>query len=106
MKEIDGVDVYICLGSSAQELPDIEELHGLNQDKTIVFFNLKLDVLRGDLGAPAFPPKSSRTASYPKSSRSTTFAHGNTVAQHPIRRLSSTFRAVSFGAIPGSFRPC
>ena len=57
VKEIDGVDVYICLGSSAQELPDIEELHGLNQDKTIVFFNLKLDVLRGDLGAPAFPPK-------------------------------------------------
>lgn len=29
----------------------------LDPGKTIVFYNLKLDVLRGDLGAPAFPPK-------------------------------------------------
>lgn len=49
--------MYICLVASAQELPDIEELHELEPDKVIVFFNLKLDVLRGDLGAPAFPPR-------------------------------------------------
>ena len=57
VKAIDDVDVYICLSSSAQELPDIEELHTLDPSKTIVLFNLKLDVLRGDLGAPAFPSK-------------------------------------------------
>jgi Domain of unknown function (DUF1995) len=51
------VDLYIILTASAQELPDIEELHTLDPEKTIVFFNLKLDVLRGDLGAPAFPSK-------------------------------------------------
>jgi len=58
VKPVEGADVYICLGISAQELPDIEELYGLEeQSKTIVCFNLKLDILRGDLGAPAFPPK-------------------------------------------------
>jgi hypothetical protein len=57
VKAIDDVDIYICLSSSAQELPDIEELHNLDPTKTIVLFNLKLDVLRGDLGAPAFPSK-------------------------------------------------
>lgn len=57
VKPIEDVDVYICLSSSAQELPDIEELHGLDPEKTVIFYNLKLDVLRGDLGAPAFPPK-------------------------------------------------
>ena len=51
------VDLAICLTFSAQELPDIEELSNVDPDKTIVFFNLKLDVLRGDLGAPAFPSK-------------------------------------------------
>ncbi|CAB9498377.1 Domain of unknown function (DUF1995) [Seminavis robusta] len=51
------VDMYICIVASAQELPDIEELSQLEPDKPIVFFNLKLDVLRGDLGAPAFPPR-------------------------------------------------
>jgi hypothetical protein len=51
------VDMYICLVASAQELPDIEELHLSDPDKTIVFYNLKLDVLRGDLGNPAFPGK-------------------------------------------------
>jgi hypothetical protein len=50
-------DLYICLTASAQELPDIEELSTLEPNKTIVFYNLKLDVLRGDLGAPAFPSK-------------------------------------------------
>lgn len=57
VKAIEDADVYICLSSSAQELPDIEELHSLDPAKTIIFYNLKLDVLRGDLGAPAFPPK-------------------------------------------------
>lgn len=57
VKRIEDADVYLCLSSSAQELPDIEELHGMDPEKTIVFFNLKLDTLRGDLGAPAFPPK-------------------------------------------------
>jgi Domain of unknown function (DUF1995) len=57
VKAIPDADVYICLSSSAQELPDIEELHNLDPSKTIVLFNLKLDVLRGDLGAPAFPSK-------------------------------------------------
>lgn len=57
VKPIEDADVYICLGSSAQELPDIEELNEMDPDKTIIFYNLKLDVLRGDLGAPAFPPR-------------------------------------------------
>jgi len=57
VKAIPDASVYLCLGSSAQELPDIEELHQLDPDKTIIFYNLKLDILRGDLGAPAFPPK-------------------------------------------------
>lgn len=55
IKPIPDVDVYVCLTASAQELPDIEELHQVEPEKTIVCYNLKLDVLRGDLGAPAFP---------------------------------------------------
>ena len=57
VQSLPNVDVVICLTFSAQELPDIEELHQLDSNKTIVFYNLKLDVLRGDLGAPAFPGK-------------------------------------------------
>jgi Domain of unknown function (DUF1995) len=61
VKAIPDVDLYIILTASAQELPDIEELYNQLDDSsnkaTIVFFNLKLDVLRGDLGAPAFPGK-------------------------------------------------
>ena len=49
--------MYVCIVASAQELPDIEELHSLDPNATIVFYNMKLDVLRGDLGAPAFPSK-------------------------------------------------
>lgn len=49
--------MYINIVASAQELPDIEELSTLDPDKPIVFYNMKLDVLRGDLGAPAFPPR-------------------------------------------------
>lgn len=57
VQAIEDADVYILLGLSAQELPDAEELTEIDGDKTIIFFNLKLDILRGDLGAPAFPPK-------------------------------------------------
>lgn len=57
VRAIPDVDVYICLTASAQELPDIEELTTLDPGKTVIFFNLKLDTLRGDLGAPAFPRK-------------------------------------------------
>jgi Domain of unknown function (DUF1995) len=66
VKTIPGVQVYIVLTASAQELPDVQELHQLLLQEqadaeplpTIVCYNLKLDVLRGDLGAPAFPPRS------------------------------------------------
>jgi hypothetical protein len=59
VKPLNGTDLYICIVASAQEVPDIEDLHNQVKDDgvPIVFFNLKLDVLRGDLGAPAFPPK-------------------------------------------------
>ncbi len=59
VKPLNDTDLYICLVASAQELPDIERLHNQVVDKNvpIVFFNLKLDILRGDLGAPAFPSK-------------------------------------------------
>ena len=64
-KPIEDTKMYIIVGASAQELPDVEELYEqIKDDKdengncpTIVFYNLKLDVLRGDLGAPAFPGK-------------------------------------------------
>jgi hypothetical protein len=59
IKPLEGSDLYVCIVASAQELPDIEELHDLVKDKNvpIVMYNMKLDVLRGDLGAPAFPSK-------------------------------------------------
>lgn len=57
VKAIEGVDMYIVIVASAQELPDIEELHKQSPSSSIVFFNMKLDTLRGDLGIPAFPPK-------------------------------------------------
>lgn len=57
VKPVPDTDLYIILTASAQELPDVEALHKQEPDKTIVFFNLKLDVLRGDFGAPAFPKK-------------------------------------------------
>ena len=59
VKPLPDVGMYVCIVSSAQELPDIEELYKQVQDNDIpiVLYNLKLDVLRGDLGAPAFPPK-------------------------------------------------
>jgi len=58
VKPIEGTDMYIIIVASAQELPDVEELsEQIDDDKVIVFYNLKLDILRGDLGAPAFPSK-------------------------------------------------
>jgi hypothetical protein len=59
VRPMNNTDMYVILVASAQELPDVEALHDQVKDKNvpIVLFNLKLDVLRGDLGAPAFPPK-------------------------------------------------
>ena len=57
VKPINGTDMYVILVASAQELPDVEALHDQSPDVPIVFYNLKLDILRGDLGAPAFPPQ-------------------------------------------------
>lgn len=64
VKPIEGVGMYIIVVASAQELPDVEELYEQiktpkegEKEPVIVFYNLKLDVLRGDLGAPAFPGK-------------------------------------------------
>ncbi len=57
IRPLDGVEMYIVIIASAQELPDVEELHELDNNAVICFYNLKLDVLRGDLGAPAFPPR-------------------------------------------------
>ena len=39
---IEGTDLYIILVASAQELPDVEELHLCNPDVPIVMFNLKV----------------------------------------------------------------
>jgi len=49
--------MHLIVGASAQELPAIQKLAELAPTKPLVCFNLKLDVLRGDLGLPAFPPK-------------------------------------------------
>ena len=70
VKPIEGVGMYVIVVASAQELPDVEELYEQirqsssdndeddeRKEPVIVFYNLKLDVLRGDLGAPAFPGK-------------------------------------------------
>ena len=52
---IEDTKLYVALVSSTQELPDLEKLHDLDPTVPIVFFNLKLDQLRGDLGLPLFP---------------------------------------------------
>ena len=64
VKPIENTKMYVVVVASAQELPDIEELYDQIKDvkegeeaPVIVMYNLKLDVLRGDLGAPAFPGK-------------------------------------------------
>lgn len=55
VEAIPNTDLYIAIVSSTQELPDLEKLHLLNPNIPIVFFNLRLDILRGDLGLPLFP---------------------------------------------------
>ena len=57
IQPIEGIDMYVIIIASAQELPDVEELAELDPNAIICLYNLKLDVLRGDIGAPAFPPK-------------------------------------------------
>mmetsp|Transcript_50320 Transcript_50320/g.58140 ORF Transcript_50320/g.58140 Transcript_50320/m.58140 type:complete len:422 (+) Transcript_50320:267-1532(+) len=58
VKPMDGIDCYLIIVASAQELPDVEALAAQVPTTPIIFYNLKLDILRGDFGAPAFPPKS------------------------------------------------
>lgn len=64
VKPIENTKMYVVVVASAQELPDVEELYEQIKDSevdgmkpVIVMYNLKLDTLRGDLGAPAFPGK-------------------------------------------------
>jgi hypothetical protein len=54
---VPGAKMYVAVVSSTQELPDLEKLHLLDPSVPIVFFNLRLDVLRGDLGLPLFPKR-------------------------------------------------
>ena len=50
-------DLYISIITSGQELPDLEQLHEIDPEKPMIFFNLNLETHRGDLGLPAFPSK-------------------------------------------------
>lgn len=50
--------MYVVVGASCQELPTLRKLSELQPSVPIVLFNLKLDTQRGDLGLPAFPPRS------------------------------------------------
>jgi hypothetical protein len=45
VKAVPGVDLYIILLASAQELPDVEELSEQDPDKTIVFYNMYVSLL-------------------------------------------------------------
>jgi hypothetical protein len=55
VEAIPDTKLYVALVSSTQELTDLEKLHLLDPTVPIVFFNLRLDILRGDLGLPLFP---------------------------------------------------
>lgn len=55
--KIPGTYMYVALVSSTQELPDLEKLQKLDPNVPIIFFNLRLDILRGDLGLPLFPSR-------------------------------------------------
>ncbi|KAJ8900742.1 hypothetical protein NDN08_000043 [Rhodosorus marinus] len=50
-------DMFIVMSASCQELPQVEKMCIKAGERPVIFFNLKLDTLRGDLGLPAFPPK-------------------------------------------------
>mmetsp|Transcript_8590 Transcript_8590/g.38297 ORF Transcript_8590/g.38297 Transcript_8590/m.38297 type:complete len:347 (-) Transcript_8590:1484-2524(-) len=50
-------DMFIVMSASCQELPQVEKMCNKAGERPVIFFNLKLDTLRGDLGLPAFPPK-------------------------------------------------
>eukprot|EP00638_Chattonella_subsalsa_P009816 CAMPEP_0117756214 /NCGR_PEP_ID=MMETSP0947-20121206/13929_1 /TAXON_ID=44440 /ORGANISM="Chattonella subsalsa, Strain CCMP2191" /LENGTH=318 /DNA_ID=CAMNT_0005575727 /DNA_START=228 /DNA_END=1184 /DNA_ORIENTATION=- len=54
---VEDCDMYIAVIFSAQELPELEDLASKEPNKPIIFFNLKLDVQRGDLGLLGFPSK-------------------------------------------------
>eukprot|EP01041_Mallomonas_annulata_P003916 gene3916-7810_t len=54
---VPGTNLYVAIISSTQELTDLEKLHLLDPTIPIVFFNLRLDILRGDLGLPLFPKR-------------------------------------------------
>merc|ERR1719329_1128327 len=53
----DDDDMFIIIGASAQELPDVKALCERAGDRPVVLFNMKLQILRGDLGLPFFPGK-------------------------------------------------
>lgn len=55
VEAIPNTAMYIALVSSTQELPDLEKLHALDPSIPLIFFNLRIDILRGDLGLPLFP---------------------------------------------------
>ena len=55
VEAVEGTEMYVALVTSTQELPDLEKLHNLDKSIPIIFFNLRLDILRGDLGLPLFP---------------------------------------------------
>ena len=55
VQAIPGTKLYVAVISSTQELTDLEKLYALDPSVPLVFFNLRLDVLRGDLGLPLFP---------------------------------------------------
>ena len=55
VEPVPNTKLYVAVVSSTQELPDLEKLHNMDPSIPIVFFNLRLDILRGDLGLPLFP---------------------------------------------------